>query len=235
MNGIQAMKPGEIRQLKYHEEGLAAGVEWPASYIVWDLETTGLNHKDCHIVEIGAIQVENGQVVQSYQWILDNDISIPEEASAIHGITNEMVAEEGRDPKQCMNEFLEVLNPGNQPNITHNGYRFDIPWLVHHATTLCGGDPDELRRLLHATMIDTAAMVKGAKLGLRRGFNETTLQYAARVMDIIAKGVKYNVSQTCEEMGIDTEAMTAHRAGGDVLMTNEIYKGLINPTFHATE
>jgi hypothetical protein len=55
------------------------------------------------------------------------------------------------------------------------------------------------------------------------------------VMNIIAKGVKYNVSQTCEEMGIDTESMTAHRAGGDVLMTNEIYKGLTNPVFHAKE
>lgn len=226
------MKPGSIRQLQYHESGIASGVAWPKDYIVWDLETTGLDQKTCHIVEIGAVQVVGGQIAQTYKWILDNDIVISEESIAIHGITNEMVAEEGRDPKQCMNEFLEVLNPGNQTNITHNGYRFDIPWLVHHAIALCGGDADHLRTLLHDSMIDTAAMVKGAKLGLPRGYNESTKQYAARVMDIIAKGVKYNVTQTCEEMGIDMDGITTHRAGGDVLLTNEIYKRLTNPILH---
>lgn len=232
---IDAIKPGDIKQIPYYQTGIAAGIEWPSDYIVWDLETTGIDHKTCHIVEIGAIQVENGAVIQSWQWILDNDVEIPAEAAAIHGIDNDVVKEEGRDPKDCLSEFIDILNPGNIPNITHNGYRFDIPWLVHHTIQELGGDEDELRRLLHAGMIDTAALVKGAKLGLQRRFDESMKDYAARVMNIIAKGVKYNVTQTCEEIGIDMDGITTHRAGGDVLLTNEIYKHMTNPVFHAAE
>lgn len=231
---IKNMGPGKIMPV-HPMESVAARVEWPSTYVVWDLETTGIDHKTCHIVEIGAVLVENGQIVQTYKWILDNEVEIPEEAAAIHGITNEMVAEEGRDPKQCLSEFIEVLNPGNLTHITHNGYRFDIPWLVHHVCTILGGDEDELRRLLHDTMIDTAAMVKGAKLELMRGFNESTKDYAARVMSIMAKGVKYNVTLTCEELGIDMDGITTHRAGGDVLLTNEIYKRLSHPLHVSTD
>lgn len=210
----------------------AGGIQWPDRYIIWDLETTGLDHKTGHIVEIGAAVVEGGNIVSEHQWILDNDVEIPPEAAAVHGITNEMVAAEGRDPKQCIEEFLAILNPGVEAHVTHNGYRFDIPWMVHHVSTLLNltiGETEALRKNLHHTMIDTAAMVKGAKLGLGRQYNETNRDYAARVMDIIAKGVKYNVTTCCEEMGIDMDGITTHRAGGDIVLTNEIYKRLTNP------
>ena len=203
---------------------------WPSSYVVWDLETTGLQYREGHIVEIGAVLVENGEIQSTHQWILDNEVPIPEEAAAVHGITEDIVAAEGRDPKDCLEEFLAVLIPGHQPHITHNGYRFDIPWIVHHLSIALGmklDEAEELMQSLHNTMIDTAVLAKGSMIGMQREWNETMAQYAKRVMDVRAPGVKYNVSYICDQMGIDMEGITTHRAGGDVLLTNEIYKKII--------
>lgn len=229
----------EVRagKLSHPSHGYANRMEWPNSYIVWDLETSGLEPTKDYILEIGAIVVENGEVVQEYQWILDNGIEIKPELTAIHGIDNAMVAAEGRDPKQCMEEFLGVLTPGNQVHVTHNGYKFDIPWLRHHAATLLQlkeEEASELTKHLHNTMVDTAALMKGSLLGKPRGWNESMKEYAGRIMTIMAKGVYYKVPVCCELLDIDMSGITTHRAGGDVILTNEIYKKLTNPPLYAT-
>lgn len=237
MNTINPMGPGSIRPLPPEPVGNKAGrTQWPDDYIVWDLETTGLDHKTCHIVEIGAITIEGGQITGEHRWVLDNGVPVNPQAAAINGITDEVIAEEGRDPADCFSEFLGILTPGNQPHVTHNGYRFDIPWLVHHAAENLKLDleaADSLMDDLHRTMIDTAAMIKGEKLDLNRQWNESTVEHARRVMPIIAKGVKYNVTLLCEEMNIDMEGITTHSAGGDVILTNEIYQRIVNPIFYA--
>lgn len=233
---VQNMKPGSIRAV-HPTVAYAASVEWPTSYVVWDLETSGLEPTKDHILEIGAIVIHDGEVVSEHQWILDNGIEIKPELTAIHGIDNAMVAAEGRDPKQCMEEFMQVLQPGNLPNITHNGYKFDIPWLKHHATVLLQlpeEQSDLLLRELHKSMIDTAALMKGALLQKPRGYNESMKDYAARIMNIMAKGVYYKVPVCCELLDIDMTGITTHRAGGDVVLTNEIYKKVAFPLYVTT-
>jgi len=61
------------------------------TFVVFDLETTGLNHEDCQIVEIGAVKVENGKITKKFSTFVDPETNIPEDATKIHGITNEMV------------------------------------------------------------------------------------------------------------------------------------------------
>ena len=61
------------------------------TFIVFDLETTGLNHEDCKIVEIGAVKVENGKITQKFSTFVDPETEIPLDATAIHGITDAMV------------------------------------------------------------------------------------------------------------------------------------------------
>jgi len=238
MNTIEPMKPGSIRQLPNQLGARAGRTQWPTDYIVWDLETTGLSHKDNHIVEIGAITVEGNQITGAHRWVLDNGVPVNPVAAAMNGITDEVIAEEGRDAADCMSEFLTLLTPGNQPHLTHNGYKFDIPWLVHHAAVLLNLPADqeqELMQNLHDTMIDTAALIKGEKLSMNRQWNESTVDHARRVMPIMAKGVKYNVTLLCAEMNIDMEGITTHSAGGDVILTNEIYQRIVNPILHGTE
>jgi DNA polymerase III epsilon subunit family exonuclease len=61
------------------------------TFVVFDLETTGLNHEDCQIVEIGAVKIENGKITKKFSTFVDPEVEIPLDATRIHGITDAMV------------------------------------------------------------------------------------------------------------------------------------------------
>lgn len=55
--------------------------------VVFDFETTGLNaYEGDRIVEIGAVKVINGAIVQSFRTLVNPEIHIPESSSAVHKI-----------------------------------------------------------------------------------------------------------------------------------------------------
>lgn len=58
---------------------------------VIDFETTGPEPNLCEPVEVGVARFERGELVDSYASLLRPSIPIPPEATAIHGITDEMV------------------------------------------------------------------------------------------------------------------------------------------------
>lgn len=202
----------------------------PTKYIVWDLETTGFDPRDSEITEIGAMVVVDGQVVEKKSWLLNHGIEIPEKITEITGITKALLDAEGRDPKECMDEFLAMMN-GVQAHLTHNGIRFDIPFLIgsitkHGVGSLSQEEIDNWRATLEMTAIDTAVIVKARKLGMVQEEGESFFEFAKRVMDVRAYGVKYNVALCVEEMEIPTEGIALHRAMADVHFTNEIYTRL---------
>ena len=61
------------------------------TFVVFDLETTGLNYEDCKIVEIGAVKVENGKITEKFTTFVDPEEEIPLDSIKIHGITDAMV------------------------------------------------------------------------------------------------------------------------------------------------
>lgn len=61
-------------------------------FIAFDLETTGTLPGVDRIVEIGAVCFVDGQVESVFSTLVDPERSIPAEASAVNGISNEMVA-----------------------------------------------------------------------------------------------------------------------------------------------
>ncbi|MDD4210920.1 MAG: exonuclease domain-containing protein [Clostridia bacterium] len=79
------------------QSNLFDDVEEPNDYlknntiVVFDLETTGLNHEDCQIVEIGAVKIENGKITKKFSTFVDPEAEIPLDATRIHGITDAMV------------------------------------------------------------------------------------------------------------------------------------------------
>lgn len=233
-NDLLKMEPGKIIA-PVPEPTPILRIEYPSSYIVWDLETSGLNERECKILEIGALEIENGEVIGEHAWLLNHNIEIPEIITTITGLTKEKLDAEGKDPATCLSEFMDLLNPASgRPHLTHNGFRFDLPWLVHHAATTFALHPDDkeqLKEQLERSMLDTAVFVKARKLNMPRQFNESMSDWAKRVMNVIAKGVKYNVAICCEEMGISMEGIEQHRAGGDVVLTNEIYKQIVWPGY----
>ena len=206
-------------------------IKAPTTYVAWDLETSGLKPEESEILEIGCVRVENGEIAERKSWLLNHGIEISDTTVELTGITKEMIDEEGVDPQEAFAEFMEILTPG-VPHLTHNGIRFDIPFLAHHLCRKFGktrGDHRELTDWLNRYAIDTAVIIKGEKLGMEWQWGETFKEYADRVMNIIAKGVKYNVGICCEELDVDTEGLVQHRALADVELTHRIYQAIQHP------
>lgn len=76
------------------------------SYVALDLETTGLNPKTDKILEIGAVKVKAGRVVDRYQTFIDAGIRIPDYIKSLTGIQDHMIAG-GKKPQVAMNELIE--------------------------------------------------------------------------------------------------------------------------------
>ena len=61
--------------------------------IFFDIETTGVNTTTARIVQIAAIKVMQDGTMIEKDILVNPQVQIPKEASDIHGITNEMVAD----------------------------------------------------------------------------------------------------------------------------------------------
>lgn len=61
-------------------------------FVAFDFETTGLDEYSDQIIEIGAVRVVGGYVVDTFQRLIDPGCPIPRAASDINGITDQMVA-----------------------------------------------------------------------------------------------------------------------------------------------
>jgi len=89
--------PGIAHLIAISDEGLVGA--WDAvtpifdmPWIAIDTETTGRTPGDHRIVEIGCVVFERGVVVERHSWLIDPECPIPEEATAVHGITDADVA-----------------------------------------------------------------------------------------------------------------------------------------------
>ena len=58
---------------------------------VFDIETTGVDKEKDRIVQIGVVQVDDGEVVGEWSQRLNPGCEIPEVTTKIHGISDEMV------------------------------------------------------------------------------------------------------------------------------------------------
>lgn len=61
-------------------------------YVVFDIETTGLNPKSDRICEIGAIGVRGGLPQETFSTLVSIGGKMPARATEINGITDEMLA-----------------------------------------------------------------------------------------------------------------------------------------------
>ena len=95
--------------------------------IFFDLETTGVQVAKDRIVEISILKVFPNGNKESKTWLVNPTIPIPAETTAIHGITDEKVANEPTF-KQLASEIAELLHNCDLGGFNSN--RFDIPLLA---------------------------------------------------------------------------------------------------------
>ncbi|GCD78336.1 DNA polymerase III subunit epsilon [Thermaurantimonas aggregans] len=93
----------------------------------FDIETTGTHFSRDRIVEISILKALPDHTTQVRTWLVNPGIPIPPEITAIHGITNEMVADKPyfKDVAREINTFI-----GNADLAGYNSNKFDIPMLA---------------------------------------------------------------------------------------------------------
>ncbi len=98
-------------------------------YVVFDLETTGLDVMNNGITEIGAVKIINGKLTEQFTTLVKPDYKITEENVKITGITEEMVKDA---PKisSVIPDFLKFIEGAIL--VAHNA-EFDMKFIKRFA------------------------------------------------------------------------------------------------------
>lgn len=105
--------------------------EWANVVAVFDTETTGIAPETTRIVSAHISVINpNGEVEGPQNWLIDCGIEIPEQATAVHGITTERMRAEGIDAPDGIYQILSALQgyiDGGIPVVAYNAaYDFTI-------------------------------------------------------------------------------------------------------------
>ncbi|NGO74951.1 3'-5' exonuclease [Streptomyces sp. YC504] len=165
--------------------------------IGFDLETTGTDPREARIVTGALIEVRGGKPIGRREWLADPGVPIPAEAVAVHGISNERAASEGRPAAEVADQLARALAgywDAGVPVVAYNA-TFDLTLLAA-----------ELRRHGLPSLRE--------RLGGREPAPVIDPYIIDRTADRYRKG-KRNLEAVCTEYGIVLD--DAHNATADAL------------------
>lgn len=100
--------------------------------VIFDFETTGLDSNSDRIIEIGGLRVENEKRISEFQCLVKPDVPLPEEASKITGITEDMLKDQP-SIRDTLPDFLKFINGAIL--VAHNA-DFDMAFLRNESARL---------------------------------------------------------------------------------------------------
>jgi CRISPR-associated protein Cas2 len=135
----------------------AAKQRMPISYVVVDLETTGLDVDTDEIIKIEAIKVEENKICDSIRILVRTETPVPPKITEITGITEQILLENGQELLSALSQFLEFA--AALPVVSHNA-DFDYGFF-RSASAKCG------LPLFANRCIDTLALSKRIVMGVK--------------------------------------------------------------------
>ncbi|MFE9661259.1 exonuclease domain-containing protein [Streptomyces sp. NPDC005955] len=182
-------------------------MSWHQGLLIgFDLETTGTDPRTSRIVTAAVIEVKEGRVLGRREWLADPGVPIPAEAVAVHGITEERAAAEGRPADQVADAIADVLA----------GYwRTGVPVVAYNAAF----DLTLLSAELHRYGLPSLR----SRLGDRDPAPVIDPYAIDRTVDRYRRG-KRNLEAVCAEYGVALD--TAHEAGADALAAARLARAI---------
>ncbi|MFF9485205.1 3'-5' exonuclease [Streptomyces sp. NPDC014676] len=165
--------------------------------IGFDLETTGTDPREARIVTGAVIEVRAGEPLERREWLADPGVPIPEDAVAVHGISNERATAEGSPADRVADAIADALT-------AH--WRAGVPVVAYNAAFDLSLLSAELRRYGLPSLRDRLG---GADPG--PVIDPYTID---RSVDRYRRG-KRNLEAVCAEYGVVLDA--AHDATADAL------------------
>ncbi len=127
-------------------------------YVLFDLETTGINCNSDDIIEISALRVRSGKIETSFSTLVNPGRPIPYGASQVNHITDALVAD-APTMEEILPEFIQFI--GEDVLVGHNIARFDLRFLYRDCQTRFSMVPDN-------DYVDTLSYARGRLPNLGR-------------------------------------------------------------------
>jgi len=161
-------------------------IKYIPDYVVFDIETTGISVVKDKIVELSAVKVKNGVVVEEFTELINPKRPIPFEAYRVNGISDEMVADKPTIDK-VLPDFLRFSE--GEILVGHNIDSFDTNFIYDAAYEALGIefqndyiDTLKLSRmclpaLSHHRLSDVAAHFSIDTTGAHRALNDCVINH----------------------------------------------------------
>lgn len=101
-------------------------------YVVFDLETTGLDATTSKIIEIGALKYRNNELVEEFSVLINPECEIPKVIIDITGIDDNQVRDK-LTIKEELPRFIEFIE--DLPLVAHNS-SFDLSFIEENIKNL---------------------------------------------------------------------------------------------------
>ena len=169
-------------------------------YVVFDIETTGFSSKNDKIIEIGAVKLKDGEIVDSFSTFVDPKVNIPYKITELTSITQNMV--NGQPTiDEVLPKFMEFV--GNSVLVAHNA-AFDVGFIKKNLM--------DMGKTLKNPVMDTVPLarylypdLKKVKLNLVAKHLGISLENHHRAVDdakATAEILKFSFKKMKEEMDI---------------------------------
>ncbi len=106
--------------------------DFASDFVVFDIETTGFSPVNNRIIEIGAVKVSGGDIVDKYSTFVNPKVPIPFEIEKLTGINDSMVMD-SPEIEEILPEFLAFC--GDAVLVAHNA-NFDMSFIKENAARL---------------------------------------------------------------------------------------------------
>ncbi|MCY3035522.1 MULTISPECIES: type I-E CRISPR-associated endoribonuclease Cas2e [Aerococcus] len=135
------------------------------SYIIIDIETTGLDPLKDSIIEIAALAIKNGEIVKEFDCLVNYEGILPLEITSLTGIADQLLKKEGQKLEDVLKDFKAFIG---EADLVGYNISFDIKFINYHLKQL------KLPKLNNKS-IDLMSFVKKEKLFLSNYKLETAL------------------------------------------------------------
>lgn len=172
------------------------------SYVVFDLETTGFSSKNDKIIEIGAVKIQNGAIVDNFSEFVNPRRPIPYKITELTGINDDMVSD-AQSIEDILPRFLEFI--GDSIVVAHNA-GFDCSFISKNCNDLGLSfeptivDTVPLCRFLYPELKSVKLNIVAKHLGVKLESHHRAVDDAKATADILLECFK----KIKEELEINT-------------------------------
>lgn len=188
------------------------------TYVTFDIETTGLSAIYDKVIELSAVKMKNGEVIEEFQEFIDPGFPLSQQTISLTNITDEMV-KDSKTVEQVFDEFRDFY--GDAILVGHN-VNFDLGFMNH-------GYAEQGKPIIKNPVIDTLTLARA----LHPEFSRFTLDFIAgklgveleqhhrAIFDSIATG---KVVEKLLETAVENFGFTRHEQLNDLIAKSQAWR-----------